>query len=777
MEKLIGKKPNQVPTNADLGSMAYQDSSFVNIGGGKVNLSTGAAIASAATVDLNTVSGGRAHITGTTTITAFTLSKGPVTVFFDGVLTLTHHTTTNNLPGAANITTAAGDRAVYESDGTTVYCSSYTKANGQSVISPPLFRVVRTSNTVLSLGDKGKLFEATTGSWTQTVAACATLTPGWWSFFHNSGPGVITIDADAAETVNGAPTVAVQSGEFGVLQTDGSSLTFTVIRTSHGTGSTSTAGALTLTNLSTAMHVVTPSTNGQSVTLPDGTTCLKIAAMFKVYNAGKFAMPVKNSVGTLLGFLLPKERMVVGLNDNTTAAGVWDIEGASLVAVDLFASVTIASPSLVGYLDMGDGRHIFLVRSVGVGTYIFSYSDVTDTAGTPVLLTGWDGIHNGMIKTSANAVMVVYNNYSTADCGIVVVTLSSNVCTVNTAVTWSAPHTTYGKFSISAVGTSWIVAAVGQFSAQVFAITLSGTTITKGTDVTLTGIGAGFSPVQVVAFTSALFLVVAKNSGTSGLYWYGFSVAGTTISSGSLGTVGNSANYVCRRFDSGRVGLVWIDPNLKCAVINMTTINPTVNTGSLGAITIASAAKIITKRVANQLIVATAGTSSTDNTVNVLTDNAGSATVGTAISGKVVGENGYMFMGEDASSMYLGCAYQSVETELTVEKITISSNNPVVTRIGSAKAAGRNSAVPGKAVQFTDEVRPSHVLSGPSLVGTFTGNEPISLGIQGDVLVEVRSPIIGTSQGLGTFETTVADRGWVYTAASGRLDISRVRVA
>lgn len=101
---------------------------------GTIELLTGANIASAATVNLDTATGNRVHITGVTTITAVTLTRGPRTVIFDGILTLTHHATTNNLPGAANITTAAGDRAIYESDGTTVYCVSYIKSNGLPVI-------------------------------------------------------------------------------------------------------------------------------------------------------------------------------------------------------------------------------------------------------------------------------------------------------------------------------------------------------------------------------------------------------------------------------------------------------------------------------------------------------------------------------------------------------------------------------------------------------------------------------------------------------------------
>lgn len=97
------------------------------------SLPTGAAIASAATVNLDAATGNRVHITGSTDITAVTLTHGPRTVVFDGVLTLTHHDTQNNLPGGGDITTAAGDRAIYESDGANVYCVTYTKANGQAL--------------------------------------------------------------------------------------------------------------------------------------------------------------------------------------------------------------------------------------------------------------------------------------------------------------------------------------------------------------------------------------------------------------------------------------------------------------------------------------------------------------------------------------------------------------------------------------------------------------------------------------------------------------------
>lgn len=100
------------------------------------NQAKGADIASAATVSLDAATGDFVHITGTTTITAITLASGKeATVVFDGALTLTHNATTLILPGAANITTAAGDRATFRGDGSgNVRCIHYTKASGLAVV-------------------------------------------------------------------------------------------------------------------------------------------------------------------------------------------------------------------------------------------------------------------------------------------------------------------------------------------------------------------------------------------------------------------------------------------------------------------------------------------------------------------------------------------------------------------------------------------------------------------------------------------------------------------
>lgn len=101
------------------------------------NLSVrGADIASASTINLTTATGNLVDVTGTTTITAITLSDGyQRTVRFTGILTLTHGASLV-LPSGASITTAAGDFAVFRGYASSVVrCISYTKADGTAVVS------------------------------------------------------------------------------------------------------------------------------------------------------------------------------------------------------------------------------------------------------------------------------------------------------------------------------------------------------------------------------------------------------------------------------------------------------------------------------------------------------------------------------------------------------------------------------------------------------------------------------------------------------------------
>jgi microcystin-dependent protein len=98
----------------------------------------GGDIASGATINLGAATGQYVRVTGTTTITALgTVAAGTTRdVLFGGALTLTHNGTSLILPGAANITTAAGDVARFVSEGSGNWrCLFYSRG---TVAPPPL---------------------------------------------------------------------------------------------------------------------------------------------------------------------------------------------------------------------------------------------------------------------------------------------------------------------------------------------------------------------------------------------------------------------------------------------------------------------------------------------------------------------------------------------------------------------------------------------------------------------------------------------------------------
>lgn len=123
---LAGASNSNVPTTTAV--KTYVDQA--------VRRGTGTPIASAATTSLTGNTFDYVHVTGAATITAVTLAQDEEKeVVFDGAATLTHNGTSLILPGAANIVTAANDRALFRGiDGTNVICLWYMKANGQALV-------------------------------------------------------------------------------------------------------------------------------------------------------------------------------------------------------------------------------------------------------------------------------------------------------------------------------------------------------------------------------------------------------------------------------------------------------------------------------------------------------------------------------------------------------------------------------------------------------------------------------------------------------------------
>jgi hypothetical protein len=134
-----------------------------------LNTTKGTDIASATTTSIGGSTANYFNITGTTTITSFgTGQPGTIRVLqFMGILTITHNATTLILPAATNITTAAGDMAIFIAEGSSSWrCVAYQRANGKALVetvsSTPVTSLANATNG-------GMTVSAATGAVTLTL--------------------------------------------------------------------------------------------------------------------------------------------------------------------------------------------------------------------------------------------------------------------------------------------------------------------------------------------------------------------------------------------------------------------------------------------------------------------------------------------------------------------------------------------------------------------------------------------------------------------------------
>lgn len=207
----------------------------LTMSGAAINEAARATVASAATTNLDTAAANYVQITGTTGITAITLSDGRErTVEFSGILTITNGASLI-LPTAANITTVAGDTAIIRGEAAgVVRVISYFRATGSPVLdgvyrSSQIFTVSgtytapaglkRAKVTVVGGGGGGGGSGATSGG---TGAAAG-----------GGAGGGMAVKTVTAATIGASQTVTIGAG--GLAGATGST---------GGTGGTTSFGAI-----------------------------------------------------------------------------------------------------------------------------------------------------------------------------------------------------------------------------------------------------------------------------------------------------------------------------------------------------------------------------------------------------------------------------------------------------------------------------------------------------------------------------------------------------
>lgn len=107
--------------------------------------------------------------------------------------------------------------------------SDWTLSQNMSLSRDSITRSDRTSDMFISLGDRSKLINITSGSFTQTFDSAIVLGIGWYCWIKNSGTGDITLDPSGTETIDGLSGFVMFPGEHRLIMSDGSNLLSVVI--------------------------------------------------------------------------------------------------------------------------------------------------------------------------------------------------------------------------------------------------------------------------------------------------------------------------------------------------------------------------------------------------------------------------------------------------------------------------------------------------------------------------------------------------------------------
>ncbi len=115
-----------------------------------------------------------------------------------------------------------------------MFPANFDRSPAGALASTSIERVTSTSEIKLGIDHAGRLIDITSGTFTQTFYPAAALKNGWFVYIRNSGTGVITLDPNASETIDGSTTLTLNSGESALVQCDGSNFYTATRKTQSG---------------------------------------------------------------------------------------------------------------------------------------------------------------------------------------------------------------------------------------------------------------------------------------------------------------------------------------------------------------------------------------------------------------------------------------------------------------------------------------------------------------------------------------------------------------
>ena len=470
-----------------------------------------------------------------------------------------------------------------------------------------------------------------------------------------------------------------------------------------GMGGVTASNNITLTNASASDQYVTPSAHGYYVTLPDATTLTKGANLYTIYNNSNFFYGIEDNTGATLCFVPPFSSVPCSLADNSTAAGTWNFTNQQQLGTAAQAVVSLPSGTASTLMDMLvvnlDSRYQVIVFSTNAAIYAVAYDNTDNVFGSVVLVrtvtVNYTRLYRA-IKTSTTSLLVVSCPGTGTALQAVLLTLSGTTITVNTAATATLAANINDTADIQVIGSSYVIAYTRNNIPSLRALTISGTTVTIGTEVTMSGqvfagadqSGSNSIPSAIFRTSSSTFLAVTYSTS---VFVMPYTVSGTTLTAGTQASVTTTGAPVNLYLNSNNRLMFLSQPTGQFAghvvsVAGTTASISTVNLVARGTTASTFNTSSGALYTGNQMLcmfnqgTSTAGTAQYQVGFNVLTDNAGTAVAGTAdVTQQSSASPCFAYMaGLDATSMYAIVIFSDSTNGLAYITAGISGNNPSI---------------------------------------------------------------------------------------------------
>lgn len=379
-----------------------------------------------------------------------------------------------------------------------------------------------------------------TGTWAATFAAAATLTDGWYATFRNDGTGIVTLDPNASETIDGVASIQLAPQESCIVSCDGALLKTTgcsspnaqiQMATAFTSAGTSTAYTLTPVPALAALaanqrfRVNFHAASGANPTLAISGLASK---NLKQYNSAGTKVSAVVAAGQLVDVEYDGTDYVllgalpVGNGGATETTGAVDITLTSTSSKVQAVLMTVANKSvaLPDATTMTTGGALFVVKNTG--TLPFA---VRNSAGTAI----------SFLASGQIALFYLTNNGTAAGTWAVGnESTDSFLGNFYAGATLSVNAVASSYMSVTAMSATQAIVTYAGASGYLYACTLdvSGATITAGTPLQVNAVAVSFyTSVTKLSSTQA---IVAYTGTTGYVNACTLNVSGTTITAGTI---------------------------------------------------------------------------------------------------------------------------------------------------------------------------------------------------------------------------------------------------